>query len=75
MNGILVKAADPDGMAKECIKLLNDRTLSELLGNNARTKVENTFTAEKTALKIMNLYLEILAKHAKKSFKENENND
>ena len=69
-NGILVKAADPDGMAKECIKLLNDRTLSELLGNNARTKVENTFTAEKTALKIMNLYLEILAKHAKKSFKE-----
>ncbi len=46
-NGLLVPAADSDALANALIKLLNDPTLYEKIGQNARKTYEKLFTVQR----------------------------
>lgn len=62
-NGMLVKTGDISGLASTVIELLDDSCLSKVLAENARKRVEENFTWQKTATK----FLEVLQQTCKQN--------
>jgi glycosyltransferase involved in cell wall biosynthesis len=47
VSGILVPVADAAEIARQVERLINDRVLAEMIGENARARIESRFDAEK----------------------------
>ena len=50
-NGVLVEPKDIDGLAKECIRLLNNPETTRKLGENGYNKLQQEFTSVEMAKK------------------------
>jgi glycosyltransferase involved in cell wall biosynthesis len=61
-NGLLVAPRDVEGLARALIRLLEDPGLCLRMGHNNRKKVRNTFSADHTAEKIVEIYNKILGR-------------
>lgn len=59
-TGFLVSPRQPKGMAEKILILLRNHELRQVIGKDARLKVEESFTWEKTAERIESLYLKVL---------------
>ncbi len=59
-NGVLVDAHSPDQLAYAITLLLQDEALRHRLAENGRKTVEKDFTWEKTAMKTLKVYEEVL---------------
>jgi glycosyltransferase involved in cell wall biosynthesis len=55
-NGVLIPAGDHDRMGREIVRLLSDRAQMNLLANNARDSISASFSPERRAEKIVELY-------------------
>jgi len=60
ITGVFVPVNDSRAIADACLMLLNNPSKMETMGKAARKSVEERFTAQNTALKVMKLYREIL---------------
>lgn len=60
MTGFLVPPQDPIALAKVLIELINNNEKREVMGINARKKVENNFNLEKMTLEHIQFYEEII---------------
>jgi len=61
VNGLLVDAGSAGHIRDAVQKIMSDDALARLLGNNARTTVEDTCSIESVARKYMELYSELLS--------------
>jgi glycosyltransferase involved in cell wall biosynthesis len=61
-NGVLIKTGDIVGLASAIIELLSNRSLSKALAENARKRVVENFTWQKTATEIIKVYEQIVTK-------------
>ncbi len=59
VNGLLIPPDDPKSLANAIIRLLNNRTLRDQLGLNARVSVERDFNLDKMADAYMSIYREV----------------
>ena len=55
-NGIIVKPGDPQQLATAIVQLINDKDLRERLGSEGRRMVEEKYTWEGNAQKIIEIY-------------------
>ena len=60
MNGILVSQKSPECMANSILKLLNDGNLRKSIGGAAITTIEDRFSWDKIANKMIACYEELL---------------
>jgi Glycosyltransferase len=58
-NGVLVKPGEPEALAGELKKLINDPAARERLGKAARVFVENNMSMEKVTATYAELYLKL----------------
>jgi glycosyltransferase involved in cell wall biosynthesis len=61
-NGVLIKTGDIVGLASAIIELLSNRSLSNALAENARKRVVENFTWQKTATEIIKVYEQMVTK-------------
>jgi glycosyltransferase involved in cell wall biosynthesis len=61
-TGFLVEPGDPARMAERMADLAGDRELVEKLGRNARSRVENEFSADIHYDKLMALYERVISR-------------
>lgn len=59
-NGLLVEPLDTAGLASNMISLLEDEAWAERLGTNAKRTVLNSFTWERNARHMLNIYHDLL---------------
>lgn len=59
-TGLLVPPRDPEAMAKEIMRLLNDKKLSQQLVQAAQKKIREEFTLEQMATRTIHVYEELL---------------
>jgi glycosyltransferase involved in cell wall biosynthesis len=59
-NGFLVPPGDADALAEKIKMLVNDRTLCENLGQNARREYEVKYTPEKNYEMLMSIYRNVI---------------
>ena len=59
-NGLLVPPRDVESLARALVRLLEDPELCLRMGRNNRKKVRDTFSADRTAEKIVEIYDKIL---------------
>lgn len=55
-TGLLCAAGDLEELSKSMIRLVNDRELKQLLGNRARLRVDEFFTADKLYVALRDFY-------------------
>ena len=60
VNGILVEVADPFGIAKAILRLLDDEELRRKMGEEGRVTVRSGFTLDSMAEKVLGLYEEVV---------------
>lgn len=65
-DGILIEPNNPDQLAREVLKLLDDQDLREKIGKAARSKVEKMYDNMKTVKEVEQIYYKVLKDHAKK---------
>ncbi len=61
INGLLVKADDPEAHANAIIKLLSDTTLSTSIGKNGQASVMEHYRWSEEEKKLLSLYEQVLA--------------
>jgi glycosyltransferase involved in cell wall biosynthesis len=66
-NGRLVSSVDPDGMGHALVDLLSDGQNLMSLRSNARQIAEQRFSLEGQARAYLELYEQVVAKHAIKN--------
>jgi len=62
LNGFLVPPGDSQALAKAIIRLLKDKELRQKMGEEARKKIDERFSAEKMVDEIEKVYNELLKK-------------
>ena len=60
-TGLLVPPKDPDAMAKEIMRLLDDRKLAQQFIEAAKNKIEENFTIKQMASRTIEVYEELLS--------------
>ena len=61
INGWLVAPEDEDGLARGIIKLLTDVGTREMMGRQARLRVEEAFSLQTAASRLLELYVKLVA--------------
>jgi glycosyltransferase involved in cell wall biosynthesis len=56
VSGTLVKPNDPEDLAEKSLYLLHNREVREKMGSEAKRRIEESFTAEKMAQKVLEVY-------------------
>jgi glycosyltransferase involved in cell wall biosynthesis len=65
VDGFVVEKKDPALLANKVISLLDDQSLRDYFGQNARKKVEQNFTIEQNATKVLQIYKECIDESTK----------
>jgi len=60
-TGFLIKLGDADEFANAVLKLISDKTLREKIGGNGRKFIEENFTWDICAQKLLNVYREAMS--------------
>ena len=60
ISGALVKPNDPEDLAKKCLHLLRNREVREKMGSEAKRRIEESFTAERMAQSVSEIYKSIV---------------
>ena len=60
-TGYLVPRAAPEALARKIHRILSDRDLARMMGENGRARVESEFTVRRRADALVNIYREALA--------------
>ena len=66
ISGLLIKTGDIDDLAEKIIRLLKDRDIREVLGANARKRIESLYSKEVVVKKVEEVYAEICRLKANK---------
>ena len=62
----MIKTGDIDDLAEKIIRLLKDRDIREVLGANARKRIESLYSKEVVVKKVEEVYAEICRLKANK---------
>ena len=56
ISGILVEPDDPEKLAQKSLYLLQEREIRKKMGSEAKRRIEESFTAERMAQKVLEIY-------------------
>jgi glycosyltransferase involved in cell wall biosynthesis len=56
ISGVLVKPNDPEDLAQKSLYLLQEREVREKMGSEAKRRIEESFTAERMAQRVLKIY-------------------
>jgi len=59
-NGILISDKNPESIAESSLRLMNDVSMAQTLGDNARKYVEENRTWERVAIDVIQIYRQVI---------------